>query len=101
MGGRGGASGFSWQRQLKQLAKQDQMPRYVAGDRSTQAQIFKEIDKLYTMPETDATITDQGTQVWVNFGNSVSRSGYPSGEAASDEEKRGVLKWLLWNKLKK
>lgn len=96
MGGRGGASGFSWQRQLKQMAKQGKMPAAIVGNRDAQAQIFTEIDKLYTMPQTNATIVDQGDGVWVNFNGRVSRSGYPSGDAASDAEKRGVLKWKLW-----
>lgn len=76
------------------------MPSVIMGNREQQAEIFKEIDKLYSMPDTKATIVDQGASVWVNMHGRVFRSGYPSGENASEEEKRGVLKWLLYNRAK-
>ena len=95
MGGRGGSSGLGWKSQLRQMAKQGKMPVAIMGNRDVQSAIFTEIDRLYTMPETNARIVDQESGVWVNFGNSVSRSDYPSGENASEAEKRGVLKWIL------
>lgn len=98
MGGRGGASGFTWQRQLRQMAKQGRVPNFIMGDGPQRSQVFTEINKLYDMPQTNATIVDQGNAVWVNFGGSVSRVSYPSGVSASAEEKSGVLKWLLLKK---
>ena len=76
------------------------MPRYIVGNREAQAEIMTEIDRLYPMPETNAVTVDQGDGVWVNFQGRVSKGFYPSGAAASEAEKRGVLKHLLYGRLK-
>lgn len=97
MGGRGSASKVSWKTQLRQMAKRGQMPGAIYGTRDVQRKIILEIDKLYPMPEVKTVkIVDQGGSVWVNFGSSVSRGFYPSGDKADEAEKRGVLKMLLW-----
>ncbi len=98
MGGRGGSGGVSWKSELANMARSGNMPKVIAAQREQQAKIFKEIDKLYKMPETSAKVTDQGDGVYVNFGGSVRRASYPSGTSASQQEKRGVLKWILYNK---
>lgn len=100
MGGRGSKSGFSWKKQLHEMAQKGEIPHYIMGSSEVQSRILKEIDKLYSMPQTNAQIVDQGTGVWVSFNGKVSRSSYPSGEAASEAEKRGALKMLLHNRLK-
>ena len=97
MGGRGSAGGYSWQSQLKQMAKQGQMPKAIMGPRDVQKQVFEMIDKLYPMPQSTArSISDQGDAYYVDFGSKVKRSSFPSGNTASPAEKNGVLKWLLW-----
>ena len=95
MGGRGGSSGLGWKSQLRQMAKQGKIPNAIIGNRDAQSAIFTEMDRLYDMPQVRANIVDQGSGVWVNFFGSVSRASYPSGENASEAEKRGVLKWIL------
>ena len=92
-----GTSSGNWKAQLRKMAKQGKMPRIIYGDRATQSAVLKEIDRLYDMPEVNAKIVDQGNAVWVNFYGTVSRSLYPSGNNASEEEKRGALKMLLYN----
>lgn len=100
--GRGSSGiGNGWKSQLAKTAKKGEMPSYIMGNREQQAEVFKEIDKLYSMPDTKARIVDQGSNVWVSLQGKVYRSGYPSGENASEEEKRGVLKWLLYNRIKR
>lgn len=99
--GRGSSGiGGGWKGQLAKSAKQGKMPAVIMGNREQQAEIFKEINKLYSMPTTKATVVDQGSGVWVNMQGRVYRSGYPSGNSASKEEKNGVLKWLLYNHAK-
>ena len=49
------------------------------------------------MPETDARIVDQGDGVWVQLNGKVYQAGYPSKENASEAEKQGVLKKVLYN----
>lgn len=94
-GGRGGRRG-SWKSQLKKMAAQDIMPKAFTGNREAQAQFFKEIDKLYPMPQVSTRyIIPRETDVYVDFGNKVKVGRYPSGAQASEAEKRGVLKWLL------
>lgn len=73
------------------------MPTYIIGNREQQAKVFEEIDKLYSMPDTSARIADQGDGVWVMVGEKTYRASYPSGENASEAEKRGVLKKILYN----
>ena len=99
MGGRG-QSDTTWKRKLRSWAKQGRMPGWISGSREQQAEAFAYIDKIYEMPQTsglNVRVTDQGDGVHVRYGDSVSRSGYPSKQNASDAEKRGVLKWLLYN----
>lgn len=92
---RGGRRG-SWKSKLKKMAAKDIMPKAIAGRREVQAQFFEEVDKLYPMPQVKTSeIVYRDTDVYVNFGNSVKIGSYPSGENASEAEKRGVLKWLL------
>ena len=100
--GRGSSGiGNGWKSQLAKSAKKGEMPAYIMGNREQQAEVFEEIDKLYSMPDTKkAKIADQGASVFVQMNGKVFRSGYPSGENASEEEKRGVLKWILYNRLK-
>lgn len=95
-GGGGGGGGGGWKKQLREAAKKGQMPSAVMGSQEARSAIFKEIDKIYSMPETKASIVDQGNGVWINYGGTVKRSSYPSGSAASQAEKRGVTKWLLY-----
>ena len=102
MGGRGssnpgGGGNGGWKKQLKTLAKQGKMPAYITGNREQQAEVFKEIDKLFPMPETNARVIDQGSGVWIQADGKVYRTGYPSGENASESEKRGVLKKILYS----
>lgn len=109
MGGRGAtsASGSTALRRarkaLREYAKQGRMPAYMAGGSPTErAELFKEVDKLYPMPDVKTvTIADQGDAVWVNFGGSVSMMSYPSKSNATQAEKDGVLKFLLYNKSKR
>ena len=98
MGGRGGSSGIgSIRNQLKDAAKQGKMPVVIMGSREQQSAVFKEIDKQYPMPNVKTvSIEDQGDGIWINFGGSVKRASYPSGKNASEAEKRGVKKWLMW-----
>ena len=98
-GGGGGNSG--WKKQLKSFANRGEMPAYIGGNREQQSEVFKEIDKLYKMPETNARIIDQGSSVWVQVDGKVYRQGYPTGETASESEKRGVLKKILYNHKKR
>lgn len=100
MGGRGATSGSAnaWKKQLKQFAKEGVMPRGFAGSREQQKDIFEEIDKLYSMPTAEgARIIDRGGSVWVMYKGKTTQKDYPSKENASQAEKNGVLKWLLWN----
>ena len=98
---RSSGSGTVWYRQLKQMAEKDEMPGYIGGDLETRSQVFRAIDKLYSMPQTDAKIVDQDTGVIIHFNRRSTRASYPSGAAASPAEKRGVLKMLLYNSLRK
>lgn len=101
MGGRGTSSGFGWQSQLRQAAKQGKMPTALMGSRDVQRQMFEMIDKLYPMPSQANVLqaVDQGDAYWVRFKDSTTRrSSFPSGNAANAAEKNGVLKWLIWNK---
>lgn len=77
------------------------MPAYIMGNREQQSEIFEEIDRLYPMPDINARIIDQGTAVWVQIDGKVYRASYPSGVTASEEEKRGVLKKILYNHIQK
>ena len=96
--GRGSSGiGDGWEKQLRDAAKKGEMPTYIVGDRAQQSKVFEEIDKLYPMPKTNARIVDQGDAVWVQIDGRVYRSTYPSGESASEAEKRGVLKKILYN----
>ena len=100
MGGRGSSSGYSWQTQLRQAAKQGKMPATLMGSNDVRRQMFEMIDKLYPMPSQAHVlrIVDQGDGYWVSFKNStVRRASFPSGSAASSAEKNGVLKWILAN----
>lgn len=75
------------------------MPTAIGGSRENQALVFREIDRLYAMPQVETRRITQGeTSVYVDFGNRTARSSYPSGTQASEAEKRGVLKWLLHTK---
>ena len=98
-GGRGQSNpnGGGWKSKLNAYARRGEMPTYITGNRDQQAQVFEEIDKLYSMPETDARIVDQGDGVWVQLNGKVYQAGYPSKENASEAEKRGVLKKVLYN----
>ncbi len=88
-----------WLETLRGFANKKQMPTSIAGPRADQALVFEWIDKIYPMPQVKTRRIEIGDEsVWVDFGNSVKRSTYPSGSAASEQEKRGVLKWLLWEK---
>ena len=97
--GRGSSKvGRGWKSQLKAAAKQGKMPRALIGDKQMQSDMLKEINKLYKMPSHDgANIVDQGDGIWVNWKSRVSRTSYPSGSSASEAEKQGALKMLLWN----
>lgn len=95
-GSSGASGGNGWKSQLRQFAQKGEVPSYIGGSRENQSKVFKEIDKLYSMPDTNARISDQGDAVLVQMNGTVRRSGYPSGESASEEEKRGVLKWILY-----
>ena len=102
MGGRGGGGGFAWKKQLRAMAKEGKMPAYFSGGTAEmQAQVFKEIDKLYDMPQVKAKITDQGTRVHIIVNGVTVSQAYPSGVLASESEKRGVLKMALYNTLQK
>lgn len=99
MGGRGASSASStaWKSELRSYAKRGVMPSYFVGSKEAQAAVFKEIDKVYKMPTTKTRrIIDQGDGIYIDFGNSVKRASYPSGEKANAAEKNGVKKWLLW-----
>lgn len=90
--------GTAWKSQLKAAAKQGKMPRTIIGDTKAQSAILKEIDRLYPMPaHEDAHVNDNGDMVTVNWRGRVKGMYYPSRENASESEKRGVLKMLLWN----
>lgn len=96
--GRGNSGiGGGWRSQLVKSAKKGEMPYAIMGNREQQAEVFEEINKLYSMPNTDARIIDQGDGVWVQLNGKVYRAGYPSGENASEAEKQGVLKHVLYN----
>lgn len=96
--GSSGIGAGAWKKALKGYAARGEMPATIMGNREQQSAVFKEIDKLYSMPDTKARIVDQGANVWVSMQGKVYRQGYPSGENATEEEKRGVLKWLLYNR---
>ncbi len=98
MGGRGGQSGIgSIKSQIKSMASQGKMPVAIMGSSEQRSAIFKEIDKQYPMPNVKTvSIEDQGDGIWINFGDSVKRVSYPSGKNATEAEKRGVKKWLMW-----
>ena len=98
-GGRGQSNpnGGGWKRKLSAYARRGEMPTYITGNRDQQAQALEEIDRLYPMPDTDARIIDQGDGVWVQLNGKVYQAGYPSKENASEAEKRGVLKKVLYN----
>ena len=101
MGGRGTSSGFGWQSQLRQVAKQGKMPTALMGSFDERRQMFEMIDKLYPMPSQANVyrVDDLGTEVRTMFKDGTTkRAIYPSGNAASAAEKNGVLKWLIWNK---
>ena len=99
-GSSGIGDGGGWIKQLKASAKKGEMPTYIVGNREQQSAVFEEIDRLYKMPDTTARVVDQGSSVWVQIDGKVYRAGYPSGEAASEAEKRGVLKKILYNHMK-
>ena len=93
-----GGSG-SWKKKLRQYAKNGKMPKYIMGDKSQQAEVLKEIDKLYSMPDTNAKITDQGDGVTVEIDGKVYKASYPSGDQASEAEKQGAIKHILHSHL--
>ena len=97
MGGRGGGGGVAWKKQLRAMAKEGKMPAVIVGGPQLRSAVFKEIDRLYPMPQTQARITDLGKRVHVQINGAVYVSSYPSGVSASEAEKRGVLKKLLYN----
>lgn len=103
MGGRGSNSRFSWKNQLKNLAKEDKMPSFLIGPREQQAQMLEEIDKLYSVPDTSGIRVIEGeTDVRAVLRNGQTiLSRYPSGQQASEAERRGALKFLLYNRAKK
>ena len=98
MGGRGTGSGFNnWKSQLQKMAKQGKMPGYIAGSPKQQAMVLEEIDKLYSMPKAQGvTVQQYATEIRVIKNGATSRIGFPSGSAASDAEKNGALKYLLY-----
>ena len=98
--GSSGIGSGGWKSQLKAYAKRGEMPGSIIGDRKQQAEVLEEINRLYSMPDTNAKITDIGSGVQVEIDGKTYRSNYPSGEAASEEEKQGALKMLLYNKQK-
>ena len=100
--GRGSSGALTgWKAQLKRMARNGEMPKAIIGDREQQTEIFKEIDRLYEMPQTNDNIFYGDGQVQVQHRDGSGRTSrvfYPSGENASEEEKRGALKWLLYRK---
>lgn len=93
----------AWKSQLSDMAKSKKMPAVVMGSKEQQSEIFKEINKLYPDLKDDSArrITDQGDAIYIDYGGSVKRSYYPSGKNASQEEKDGVKKWLMYGKKQK
>lgn len=103
IGSGGGGSGLQAglpskiKKQLRQYAKEGKTPKVIVGSREARALLFEEIDRVYPMPDTSVKrIIDRGDNLYVDFGTHVKTSGYPSGTNASEAEKRGVKKWLLW-----
>lgn len=74
------------------------MPSWIAGNKEQQAEVFREIDKLYDMP--DVEVIRQNTdedQAWIYTKWGTSRVTYPHGWDADEAERRGALKFLLYN----
>lgn len=96
--------GKAWKKQLASMAKAGQIPNAIVGSTEQQAELFKEINKLYPMPDFDKyKMEDSDGRLYIQFldASQTSWSSYPSGENATQEEKDGVLKWKLYNHLKK
>ena len=87
-----------WKGQLKEYAQRGVMPRYISGPKEQQAEVMKEINKLYKKPDIPHTFFDQGDAayvMWEDGSGKTSRAFYPSGKEATQEEKDGVLKHLM------
>lgn len=102
MGGRGSSSVFlsSAKKQLREMAKEGIMPRFLAGGTpEDRGKLFEEINRLYPMPDTQEArrIVDMGDGVHVHFSASSTRASYPRGHDATEAEKQGALKFLLYN----
>lgn len=93
----------AWKSQLSDMAKSKKMPPAVMGSKEQQSEIFKEIDKLYPDLKDDKArrVIDQGDAIYIDYGGEVARSTYPSGKNASQEEKDGVRKWVMYSKKQK
>ena len=86
----------TWKTQLREMAQQGKIPATIFGSAQGRAEVFREIDKLYSMPDTSfVKVMEQGDAVRVVFGRVGYTVFYPSRLNADSAEKRGVLKWLL------
>lgn len=97
-GSKGGRGGQGWRTTLRRMAKQGVVPNAIVGSPQQQSEVFKEINRLYEMPDVNGTVIDQGDAVYVMFKGGASetrRVRYPSGVNATQEEKDGTLKWLI------
>lgn len=93
-----------WKRQLQEMANEGKMPSFVSGNREQQASVMTEINKIYDKPDVKHRFVDQGDAAWISYMDgtgATERTSYPSGENATQEEKDGVVKFMLHNHIKK
>lgn len=101
---KGTAKADDWKKQLKSMADKGEIPASITGSKEQQAEVMKEVNNLYQKPDIDHTFYDQGDGayiIWKDGSSVTSRISYPSGKDASQEEKDGVVKYMMLSHQKK
>ena len=99
-----GSAQDAWKSQIREMARGGEIPSYIGGSKEQRASAMKEINKLYDKPSVKHRFVDQGDAAWISYADGTgitSRVSYPSGENASQEEKDGVVKFMLHSHIKK
>ncbi len=88
---------------LQEMAEQGVMPREVLGTREEQAEIYREINRLYERPtgyiSNEVKDIGSGAEILFHgegFENFLFQRMFPSGKNADIQEREGVIKYMLY-----
>ena len=82
---------------LQEMAEQGVMPREVLGTREEQAEIYREINRLYERPAGNigTGIQDIGNGIEIVADGFLFQRMFPSGKDADTQEREGLIKYML------